>query len=555
MPTRAFVPLFAANRGLSIVLALGAVAATAPGQVYGPNLALSAGVVGGTGSSVQAYQRPDVTTQSWSEAQGLMVLERRFTSSTSTSFGVRGQVIVSGVPFFSEVPLLSNARLPAVATMTDRWLYVVVAESLAGDIVAMSRSFQGSNSLTTTVAGGSDVQESPDIGGELTSVDDDALVVYRNATQDSIQIQQVTCAANGDLTPAGVVTLATAGLGVNFSRPRISKTGGYVGRYLVTWQSLNVLTGTTTIRAIALTRNLTVLGSLSLGTGRMQDVDGNGDEWIVAFERTGAGGDADIHATSVRWSTTSSTLTASAPVVVTAIANTEERAPAVAWLGNSALVGWERSAPGSSDTDLFVKTIDAFSCDQCTPTILMVNSNAPERQLALAGVPERVVNSVAIPGAVMAFAVESAAHAPYGDGWAAFYGATDGGRTSVPGGAACGAGGRTTFSCARVGNAAFQMQLRGARASATSWLVLSPFPTSLGCAPCTLVADPFAGFVSGAISTDADGNAALAIAIPGSSALSGAALVAQWIVNAPATAGACAFLNTDFSNGLSVRID
>ncbi len=228
--------------------------------------------------------------------------------------------------------------------------------------------------------------------------------------------------------------------------------------------------------------------------------------------------------------------------------NTDEMNPAVTWLGNSAIVGWERRAgPGSSDTDLFVKTIDGFSCAGCEPTQLLANTSYAENQLALAAAPGAGTSG---RGLVAWRATTSSGS----DSLLALGFVGDDGRGSSLAGA-CGTGGRTAVGCACVGNANFQVRLRSARPSAMSWLVLSPSTTQLGCGLCTLVADPFAGFVAGPLTTDAGGAAAQLLAIPNSSSLGGVNFIAQWIVAAAVGTGACSFLDTDFSNGLSVRID
>jgi len=491
--------------------------------------------------------RPDLATFSDTDGTGWLVYDKLPTGSGSRRVWAQRLTETAGVggPAF-EVQF--GCEKPAICSIPARGHFVVAYETGTGDIVGQSWDAFGAIHAFTYLESSTNNCVTPDLGGELTAVDDDVLCVFHNTTIDAIQAQQVTVSAAGVLTPASIVTLATAGTFNSYSRPRISKTGGQVGRYLITYENRNLLTSSTSIQAILVTRNLTVLDTLSLGAGDNQDVDGNGNEWVVAFERAGTAGDPDVVAVSLGWSTTSSTLTASPAVAVTALTNTDEMNPAVAWLGNSAIVGWERRAgPGSSDTDLFVKTIDGFTCAGCEPTQLLANTSYAENQLALAAAPGAGTSG---RGLVAWRATTSGGS----DSLLALGFVGDDGRGSSLVGA-CGTGGRTAVGCARVGNANFQVRLRSARPAALAWLVLSPATTQLGCGPCSLVADPFIGFLAGPLTTDAGGAAAQLLAIPNSASLGGATFIAQWIVAAAVGTGACTFLDTDFSNGLSVRID
>ena len=86
----------------------------------------------------------------------------------------------------------------------------------------------------------------------------------------------------------------------------------------------------------------------------------------------------------------------------------------------------------------------------------------------------------------------------------------------------------------------------------TEQLVLSAnqLPGGLPCGSCTLFPDLATGFVLGVGNTDAQGNAALAFAIPPIPGLVGLDLYGQWLV---ATASPSCLV-ADFSNALKIEL-
>lgn len=487
--------------------------------------------VGTTVPVVSAFAtRPDVA--GFGSVPGTAVVAYQKDVLLGSSTEVRARPL-SGVgnPVGSEFVVTSNGSAPSLTAVPSLSLMVCAFERNGG-IMGCALQTNGQVGSLATFASTVNANESPDLGGDATT--GAGLCVFHDVTTDAIRARPFALAGLFSLTPGNTVTISTAATLNNVRRPRISRSGGADGRYLVVWENQNVVVGSTSVQIAAVSPTGVVLDTLSLGAGAAPDVDGDGRQWIVAFHRAAATGDDDVVACAVSWPVATAGLVATPPIAVSAVPNVDERHPAVCWLRQSALVGWERSALGSSDTDLFTKTIDAFTCAQCQPAELLANTTQAENEVAFA--PVAVAGTF---GAAIAWRSGTTSNSiDYTE-----FRNDDGNLLSLFGQVPC-AGGANASGCPRVGNGNFRLRLRDAAPNAISWLVLSPDAISLSCG-CTLIADPFHGFVGGGLATNGFGQAEVALAIPNSTQLSGLQFLTQWIVAAPV--GACSVLGADFS--------
>ena len=95
------------------------------------------------------------------------------------------------------------------------------------------------------------------------------------------------------------------------------------------------------------------------------------------------------------------------------------------------------------------------------------------------------------------------------------------------------------------------MRVRDAEPARPAYLVISQNRLDLPCGSCTLIPDPFQGFIFSAGSTDYNGDAAVTVGIPFSTTLIGARFLFQWFIDT--TSGSC--LGYDLSNAMEVQID
>jgi hypothetical protein len=503
---------------------------------FGPVLPISSGTAD--------YQQPHMVAN---DGLWLCVFELRLSASDRD---IRAQGLINDGALFNGLIMVTTAstdeHAPAAGFVAQHG-YVVVWER-SGDLFARKvTSNSGGVSLGPSIgiATGLDQQVAADVGSERTSTDNDAICVFHNATDETIEAVQIQVNTDDTLTPFAAVNLTPiVPLGQTVGPPRISQDGGADGRYFIVYPS-TILGGDTNPRGIVVDRNLGTLAGGTISASSFDDdnadVDGNGTEWIVAYESETTEGSSnnDIRAVPVFYDVATTQLIVGSPVVVANTSNDEAR-PAVGSFGTVCGVAWRRRvAPGSTDTDVYIKTLDQFACAQCEPTLLLAGTTATEHNVTIA------------TGAARGLIVWEAANIFGGTGEirGIVFREPD---SDTSGSSGCGEGGRTASACPHVGNANFHIRLREARVATMAWLVVSAGEVAITCGGCTLRADPFHGFVASGITTDAHGNAELSVPLPNSSALANVTFHAQWIVATPS--GLCSYLATDFSSRQTIPV-
>lgn len=510
-------------------------------------------------SSTLDYGNPAVCTTGLGVAY-CCAFERQF---SVTDRDIRALRLTSAGAIFGSLLLVTNSpgtddagpSIGSIAGTTSVAQHYVVVYRRGVDLMARSIAADGSIGSEIDIVVTTDSLLFPDVAGELTDADNDVLCVYHNQTQGRIEGVQIQVSASGALNTFAPVILASDTLFSTVATPRISHDGGLVGRYLVVYSS-TINGGTTSPRGIVVDRNINVLASATLVSSTddddARDVDGDGTDWVVAYEHrlNNASTDRDIHVVPVRFDTVAGTLVPGAPAVVTSILNTDELSPALGFLGGSYVVAWlRRAAPGSENTDIFAKSIDPFTCAQCEATILLANSADAEGGVTIATAPYSQFAVFEGYGLVLWERADVSVF--NGDLEGIVYNSGDGLQSSAAFG--CGSGGGVAATCAVRGNADFRVRLRESVAAVPAWLVLSPNLTSIGCGPCNLRADPFNGFVAPMQVTDSQRAASVQVVIPNSGAVVGLQLWAQWIVATPS--GLCSYLGMDFSTAMYFQIE
>ncbi|MBL8749498.1 MAG: hypothetical protein JNK78_10090 [Planctomycetes bacterium] len=444
---------------------------------------------------------------------------------------------------------------PTIGFVTLRSAHVIAYER-GGDLFARSITAGTVVGNEIAAATGTDNQVEPDLGSETTTSADDAVLVYRNTTQNTIQGVQIQVSSTGALSSFGTVTLATPPVLTAVGRPRISHHGGAAGRFLVVYPRTSQIVGSDTKPQLVLVdRNLVVLDSApataTTNDEDSPDVDGNGDTWIVTFESepNEGSGDNDIRAVAVSYDEHQGALVVDSPTTVTAIANVDEIDPVVAcYRTGSALLAWRRRAgPASANTEVFMKTIDQLSCTECEPTVLLANTSDIETNLTVAAHP------IQDDGGLVLWET-STVSAANGDLNAVAWQAQDGVRVKPFGAQDCGLPLPTLGGCARIGNLNHLIQVHGLDGSTWSTLVLSLNASWLVCGNCRLYADPFDGIVFPS-TLGTDGFASTLVPIPPFTSLRGLQFFAQWVVNNQTPSAACSWLQADFSNAIAITVE
>ncbi|MBK8098651.1 MAG: hypothetical protein IPK26_16185 [Planctomycetes bacterium] len=492
----------------------------------------------------------------------LVVFRRNF---SSTDHDVHGQMVngdgsLRGGRLFIEnsVAFEWHGRVANVS-LEDTFVVVYTRQDNAGGDNVMGRAVRATDSsigAATFLADSPSFFYYPEVGGEATNDDNDAVCVFYDGSADELRAMQVS--VFGSVTPpvlsAGSHLPVSGGPSTTWSEsePAIAKSGGRTGNFVIAW-SRTFTSGGSQIRAVVINRNVGILNTLIPVTNDTLDndapeVDGDGENWLIAWERETSAGTLlnDILVRPLSHRSTDSGPTAAATVLASSTAN--ETDPAVGWLGNSALVSYtyDFSFP---DNDAYLVHVDPFTCANCEGFGNIDSSFDQDDTIVLAS--EFSGGAFNADGALICYRKRDIDPAPgtgISDIQGRRYRADDGDTSDLGGG--CGNGGSAVNTCMRTGNSAFAFRLRSAAPSAGAVLMLSSAYSGRACGTCTLVPDPWLGTAAVAPATDTVGDTAVNLAIPASSALAGYGLYVQFAVT-----GTACFSGFDLSNGIFASIN
>lgn len=460
-----------------------------------------------------------------------------------------------------------------VANVASQDAFLVVFYTTDHDILGSAVSASptpgpgGGASAVTVILDNADDLIGPDVGGEATELDDEAIVVWANSTQGSIQAKQVHL--DGAVTPptltplAAVVDIATSSGSATHTYASISNSGGQTGDHLIAFNTTFSFSPNTTVRGTVVSRDLVIrdmsfeVSQWFLGDCDFPSVDGDGRAWVVAYEAEASPGtfDNDIEARAVVYSSSAGggvDISSIATISDQLLAN--ERNAQVCWLGDSALVTYETNA-GTSGTNIYraaAQPVDLLTARPCGGGGFASSPNGSGADHeGLRGVSKAAGGAWSEDDALMVWS-ERDAVSSVNTGYAQRYRADDG--VNVTLGGRCGSPGYGYASNAKVGNADFAARLVDSRPGQAAWLVFSSTRIDLPCGACTLVPDPFQGILL-ATTTSAAGVADVALPIPNDPSINGAVFFHQWLVSLPAgTLATCASLGTEVSDALQTTI-
>lgn len=494
-------------------------------------------------------RRPDVAYD-YTKNRYLVVWER---ASSLNDVDLIGQEIASngilvGGPIALQIDSATNLH-PSVANVNRRNRFVVTW-ARGGDIVARSVDADTrSVSPLVVVAGGSDVEDTPDIGGESElGSNHDAIAAWTNITRNQIRAAELTVLPDGSLVTGTPVTVAS---GFIDRWPSISKSGGTTGRYLVVWERG---TGARSVIGAVVDRDLRLLDRQVVVANhnrdeRRPDVDGDGLQWLVAWESsTAPAGSADVVCRRVAIDPVTNVATRRGTETFLESDPEDEHGVAVSWTGGSYLVAYAQQLTGQND-GVFVRSIDPFPCVDCEGRFnLQIDFARDAEFLAIAS--RMSGHRSPLDDAIVLW---QSTDPTTGDGdvkgWR-FH--TQDGVFHVLG-AGCGTGGTAYATCARRGYADFALQLVGARPSVPASVALGTDanPMPIVCGACVLIPDLSLGSVGAP--TNVLGEARYPAPIPNVPSVVGFVIVFQWISYVPSGSGAC--LSTfDLSNAAAIRI-
>ncbi|MBK8095662.1 MAG: hypothetical protein IPK26_01040 [Planctomycetes bacterium] len=412
------------------------------------------------------------------------VYAQRINAATGALVG--GTIIVDAT--------ISTLRRPRIATVhaSDRCLAVwQISGSPLGPWNVRGAAvspIDGTVSALVDIAATAADEFNPVVGGDATTSDNEAIVVWE--TDTGIQASQVTVPAAGNPTVIAPISLSTSALD---NTPAISKASGTSLRHVIAWQR-SILLNDSEIVAQAVNRNLGLLGGLlTVTTNSVTDarptVDGDGTTFMVAWERNEAGGSTNKDIVCATLIASNSGLTINtAATAIEATQGQDEYGPDIAILGSRFCVTYAERASALFD-DCFAWLVNP-NCTVCNAKLLLDGLNGPgwNRESA-PRIASAFPFNVADDTALITFS-EALDRPPFTSrviGQRIENQSNGSGAVLV--GSACGTGGAIGINSPFVpGNTAFAFTLSGADPNALLFLSLG-FPGSLfpPCGSCQLM--------------------------------------------------------------------
>lgn len=200
----------------------------------------------------------------------------------------------------------------------------------------------------------------PAVGGEATTGDDEALVVWR--TDSELRAGQVTVPSTGQ--PIAFASSILIGTSPYFRVPAISKGVGNGGLLLIVWEEL------AQVRGQYASRNLTLLGPSALLSNTAQantnpSCDGDNGDYMVCWERTEAAspGNRDIVCARIGGALSGLVVNV-AETAVGGVAAVDECEPDIAWMGlRYGLVYTQKQATISDNVRAVLVSPDCSTCN------------------------------------------------------------------------------------------------------------------------------------------------------------------------------------------------
>ncbi|MEM7310914.1 MAG: hypothetical protein AAF682_29865 [Planctomycetota bacterium] len=234
---------------------------------------------------------------------------------------------------------------PSVATIVSEERYIVAYQqgpSVIGPwrIKATVVSNTGVPLETIDVTGANNPTD-PDVGGDRRPGGNEALLVWDDS-DDGILGSMLSLDASGGLVDGPPFAISATGLAAD--HPAVSKSSGDTGTFAVAWER-DFITDTD-IRVAAVTSAGTVgteqLIPFTLESESAPDLDGDGEEWLLVYERTEElpNPERDILAQRLTVDATTLSFTVGAEIVVDANEQDDESDPAVAFTGQMFVVAY-----------------------------------------------------------------------------------------------------------------------------------------------------------------------------------------------------------------------
>ncbi len=233
------------------------------------------------------------------------------------------------------------------------------------DILARSvRAIDRAMSPSLTIAGNQNDEITPDVGGDATTTDDEAIIVWKEA-KGAIHAVEVTLASLVLIagTPT-VITADTAAL-----EPAISKSGGSTGELVAAWQTANAIDYYIAFRRFDRDLVLHPQAVKIPGGGRqlrVPDVDGDGTRWAIVWQQDEGPTATTSDIFAFGFETCPSGICSTGIVQIEAEVGDDEIEPAIAMLGSKYAISWsDRMTTAPLEYAIEMTNIDLKTLQRC----------------------------------------------------------------------------------------------------------------------------------------------------------------------------------------------
>ncbi|MBZ0149908.1 MAG: hypothetical protein K8J09_00140 [Planctomycetes bacterium] len=504
-------------------------------------------------TSTAIDHRPDIAQVATGARRYLVAWEHAFSATDYDIYGqyLDAQTALLGPKEFLAATGANEQRVCLAEGPVDQFVFAyqqgpaIVARTSIGGVLG---------ALLTVAASGS----SPDLGGHVTTSHQRTLCVWDNGPS----IDASVLAVNGGVLSvfAGPSTLFVGTTSAPFQVPAVSKTSGLGNDGLGTethaesqsrWAVVAHRDWSTDsdLHLRIVDWNGFVIGSAALDTSLedhdFADVDGNGRDWLVAWQRrVGSERDVVCRQVTLPIGGTVVTTNGATPTVVAGAAGLIELAPSVRCMGAACLIGYQKEATvGQYQPRLTTRSLigcEVCAGDEALPGVVTATTVGSPLAMATRGLVEPYEAR-----RYVVYEYPNPAHAGNGQILGYWTDVADG--RLVDRGGNCGSyAGTLLTNCAVNGPPSLRVLLRDSLPNANAWLVLSPSTLAIGCGGCLLSPDPFSGLVLGT-STDALGAAQIVLPPVGVGALWNVSIHLQWFVANPSSP-ACTTFGVDLSS-------
>lgn len=502
--------------------------------------------------------KPDIAFD-WTTGRYLVVWEM---ATSLVQCEIRGQMFTYDMQPASALLMLSTntlcGRNPSVANVNLNNRFLVAFEAGSGPFqpsrieCLLVRASNSHLSDHLELSDGSGTAFKPDVGGDSTNFNNNALVVWEEAGS-AVHGAVVDVPADDDPTLESTFVLTT-----NWTtNPSITKAGGASGRHMIVWER-EYIPDHDIVGCIVDLNGSIVTTPENIDTTinwneELPAVAGDGDDFWITYQQESSPGADDFDVLVKRVTFDGELDTSDAPKAIGASPFKRETEPTVAYSGTKVFVAWTSRTPGQLWSEVVFSGYHPTNCKSCDHLSIIVSSvasGAPalvsEHSGSTVGAGDRLLlgwhrKDIAPP---FQGAIHLASLAGIGSGG-----------SIVDNGGGCGGGGTFTTSGAfAIGNPSFEFLVDGADPAATlGILAINTEETVVSCGPCDWLLWPsIPGLVF--VRPASGGSASMSVPMPCSYPLLGVELHAQWMMTPTLDSPCSLFSSTSMSNRLALEL-